>query len=249
MIGYCGSGLAIRVLAGRPERFTYGALTSRLAHVNIGENMKPEDNQIPVADVAGELIRVALWLSTEHRNNIARHGEQAKAWHEQIFGLCQCAAMEVAKVLLLLPETEGDAGRYLEGDVSWLAYLSGLQKRYCGVAAMRSTDPESVAAAIEEIARAVAQTNPAAGPVEPIKGLFSPKQLAERYGLPADAVRKRLERYRKHNLDGWVENVERKPREPQYTYDHDAVKHVLDGMVSQRTRRTKTSSERPAKKI
>lgn len=89
----------------------------------------------------------------------------------------------------------------------------------------------------------------AAGPVEPIKGLFSPEQLAERYGLPADAVRKRLERYRKHNLDGWVENVERKPREPQYTYDHDAVKHVLDGMVSQRTRRTKTSSERPAKKI
>ncbi len=119
--------------------------------------MKPEDNQIPVADVAGELIRVALWLSTEHRNNIARHGEQAKVWHEQIFGLCQCAAMEVAGALMALPETEGDAGRYLEGDVSWLAYLSGLQKRYCGgIATVRADDPEAVAAAIEEIARAIA---------------------------------------------------------------------------------------------
>ena len=207
--------------------------------------------------------RMAERLAGEYRNvepadaeTKARLGRQISAHAKTPGPILRDAAGKVAAIMREAAESrllDAEATRitrmYPSGGVSWFEYLAAMQRHYCGMASPSMGDMDLTANAIEAIARAVAQTNPAAGPVEPIKGLFSPEQLAERYGLPADAVRKRLERYRKHNLDGWVENVERKPREPQYTYDHDAVKHVLDGMVSQRTRRTKTSSERPAKKI
>lgn len=89
----------------------------------------------------------------------------------------------------------------------------------------------------------------AAAPVEPVKGLFSPAQLADQYKLPVDAVKKRLERYREKNHNGWIENMDARPREPRFTYDHDAVRYILEDMKSKESRKTFSSRQRPAKKI
>ncbi|MGC8542258.1 MAG: hypothetical protein ACP5QA_16760 [Phycisphaerae bacterium] len=138
-----------------------------------------------------------------------------------------------ATALAGLPELAGWAMRDLVRDVATIT--ASLDNEFS--AATEAAMPEPAAATV------------AVTPAEPVKGLFSPEQLAERFGLPAGAVRKRLERYRKHNLSGWVENTERLPREPRFTYEFRAVRHILDGMIEKQTRRTKTSSERPAKKI
>ena len=89
----------------------------------------------------------------------------------------------------------------------------------------------------------------AAAPVEPVKGLFSPAQLADQYKLPVDAVKKRLERYREKNHNGWIENMDVRPREPRFTYDHAAVRYILEDMKSKESRKTFSSRQRPAKKI
>ena len=73
-------------------------------------------------------------------------------------------------------------------------------------------------------------------------GVLSPSEMADRFGVPLGALQKRLERWREKNPfhDGFIENEGRKPREAQYLYKPDAVKHIIDKL--------KTSSERPAKK-
>lgn len=60
--------------------------------------------------------------------------------------------------------------------------------------------------------------------------LVSPTKIADCLGIPPnakkkrDALRKRLESWRKNNLEGgWIEATERKPREPRYYYPLDKV--------------------------
>jgi hypothetical protein len=68
--------------------------------------------------------------------------------------------------------------------------------------------------------------------------LFSPAKLADRLGIPAndtkrrDAVRKRLEKWRKANLidGGWIEVADPKPREPRYLYPLGKVWPVIEDM-------------------
>ena len=203
-----------------------------VSHKNMAERLAEEYRNVEPADAEAK-------ASIGRR--IAAHAKTPGPIMKDSVDRMAAVMREAAESRLLDAEGARIAAMYPGSDVSWWEYLALMQRHYCGLASPTMGDMDVTANAIESIARAIVQPNPAAGPVGLVKGLFSPEQLAERYGLSADAVRKRLERYRQHNLDGWVENVERKPREPRFTYDHDAVKHVLDGMVSQRTRRTKTS--------
>lgn len=70
-------------------------------------------------------------------------------------------------------------------------------------------------------------------------GLYSASELAQRYGLGQDALRKKLERYRERHLDCCVENSDRRLRAPRYLYKLKDVKGVIDEMLA--------SGERPAK--
>ena len=74
---------------------------------------------------------------------------------------------------------------------------------------------------------------------------LSVADLAKRYGIPKDALRKRLDRFRKTNHDCYKEvaDGERKPREPRYLYQLGAVRHIVQEMAS-----GETSGKRPAKK-
>jgi len=64
-------------------------------------------------------------------------------------------------------------------------------------------------------------------------------RLAEIFNVGKDALRKRLARYREHNLNGWKENEDRRPREPKHLYRLKDVRHIIEELGA--------SSERPAK--
>lgn len=69
-------------------------------------------------------------------------------------------------------------------------------------------------------------------------------RLAELFGVDAEALRKRLERWRKSHGDGWIENTERNSRQPQYLYRVGAVRSVIGAMKGSGG----ASTERPAPK-
>jgi hypothetical protein len=64
-------------------------------------------------------------------------------------------------------------------------------------------------------------------------------RFAEVFNVDKEALRKRLDRYRKHNFDGWKANEDRRPREAGYLYQLRAVKTVVEEL--------RASSQRPAK--
>ena len=53
---------------------------------------------------------------------------------------------------------------------------------------------------------------------------YTHDRLAEAFNVGKDALRKRLDRYREHNLEGWQENSDRRPREAKYLYRLEDVK-------------------------
>lgn len=61
-------------------------------------------------------------------------------------------------------------------------------------------------------------------------GFASAGELADQWGLPRDATRKKLDRWRENNptSKGYTENVNRARHEPQYLYDPKAVGFILD---------------------
>ncbi len=71
---------------------------------------------------------------------------------------------------------------------------------------------------------------------------FSPAKLAEVFGVPADALRTRLNRWRETHHDGWIENPERGPREPKYLYRVGSVRPIIDDLKAT----SETTSDRPA---
>ncbi len=64
-------------------------------------------------------------------------------------------------------------------------------------------------------------------------------RLAEVAGVGKEALRKRLDRFRKTSLDGWKENEDRRSREVKYHFQFKVVKDILKELWA--------SSERPAK--
>jgi hypothetical protein len=65
-------------------------------------------------------------------------------------------------------------------------------------------------------------------------------RLAEAFGVSKGALRKRLDRFREKNMNGWKENEDRRPREPRYFYQLKYVRGIIEDL--------RASSERPAKR-
>jgi len=63
-------------------------------------------------------------------------------------------------------------------------------------------------------------------------GFKSATDLATEHGLPCEALRHRLQRWRKQNGQGWMEvsSSERGPRDAQFLYRPDAVAEVVNSM-------------------
>jgi hypothetical protein len=51
--------------------------------------------------------------------------------------------------------------------------------------------------------------------------------LANKLGIDREALRKRLQRWRRDNMDGWQEIADAKAREPRYLYRVGAIRHLL----------------------
>jgi hypothetical protein len=68
---------------------------------------------------------------------------------------------------------------------------------------------------------------------------YTHDRLAQVFNVGKDALRKRLDRYREHNMNGWKVNEDRRPREPRYLYQLRAVKAIVEEL--------RASSQRPAK--
>jgi hypothetical protein len=71
------------------------------------------------------------------------------------------------------------------------------------------------------------------------EALYTHDRLAEIFNVGKDALRKRLDRYRKHNLNGWKDNEDRRPREAKYLYKLKDVRGIITELQA--------SSQRPAK--
>lgn len=75
--------------------------------------------------------------------------------------------------------------------------------------------------------------------------LYSCIDLARLFGVDQEALRKRLERYRKTNLgDGWKEQTNDSRREPKYSYRLRAVRPILDELRA--SSRPPASIKRPS---
>jgi len=69
---------------------------------------------------------------------------------------------------------------------------------------------------------------------------LSPSKLARIFGVEPDPLRQRLNRFRRTNDDGWMEDPDRKARGAKYMYRVGAVRSIIA--------KPKTTSERPHKK-
>jgi len=78
-----------------------------------------------------------------------------------------------------------------------------------------------------------------ANPTLDEEGWYTHVRLAEIFSVGRDALRKRLDRHREHNLNGWKANDDRRPREPRYLYQLRAIKTIIEEL--------RASSQRPAK--
>jgi hypothetical protein len=71
------------------------------------------------------------------------------------------------------------------------------------------------------------------------QGWYTHVHLAESFSVGKEALRKRLDRYRQHNLNGWKVNEDRRPREAGHLYQLRSVKTIVEEL--------RASSQRPAK--
>jgi hypothetical protein len=61
----------------------------------------------------------------------------------------------------------------------------------------------------------------------PDDAMMNHVELAAAHNLDAEALRKRLDRWRKTNADGWQEISEPRSNEPRYLYRVGAIRHLL----------------------
>jgi hypothetical protein len=82
------------------------------------------------------------------------------------------------------------------------------------------------------------------------EGMLSPRQIADKYSLPHESVRKALARWRAMygGGDGFISNEDARGTEPRFFYDLRFVGHVIDGIKRRNHIRTKTSGKRPGPK-
>ena len=87
--------------------------------------------------------------------------------------------------------------------------------------------PEALTQQVE--AKLPASSNPPL-PLVDDEARLSPAELADRYAVPKDALRQRLDEWRKKHHEGWYEVTDRKPREAQYIYRVGSVRHIIEQM-------------------
>ena len=73
---------------------------------------------------------------------------------------------------------------------------------------------------------------------------LGPRELAKMFDVDCDALKKRLERFRKRNHNGWNPVSDPRPREARYLYQVGTVKPIIASMKAS----CQMSRERPAKK-
>lgn len=61
---------------------------------------------------------------------------------------------------------------------------------------------------------------------------LAPADLAAHFAVPKDALRQRLDGWRKKHDEGWYEVTERKPREAKYIYRVGSVRHIIEQMLA-----------------
>ncbi|MCL4741616.1 MAG: hypothetical protein KJZ54_05360 [Phycisphaerales bacterium] len=105
---------------------------------------------------------------------------------------------------------------------------------------------ESGDGALRPDADTVSSSPQPAGQPLPTSGMFTATDLAERFGVPIHALRKRLERWRAENLfgKGWVEDGSPESRNAKYLYDVSAVRPIIDALLAS----TGASIDRPSSK-
>lgn len=67
-------------------------------------------------------------------------------------------------------------------------------------------------------------------------------RLAEISGVPQEALRLRIVRWRRKHLEGWIEDHEAKSRQPRFLYRYSAVEHIIANLKAKQT----ASSRQPA---
>jgi hypothetical protein len=82
----------------------------------------------------------------------------------------------------------------------------------------------------------------------PRTGFASPRELADEWHLDRECVRKALFRWRQNHAggDGYIQNNDRRPAEPEFLYDRTVVAPVLDRLAELATRRNISSGKCPA---
>jgi hypothetical protein len=95
-------------------------------------------------------------------------------------------------------------------------------------------------------AAAITPTDPSQPDGSNDLAILPPSEIAYRYGVKTDALRKRLLRYKRGHLEGFTETENRRPREAAVKYEVRAVWPVIVDL--RRRMASKTSSERPAKR-
>jgi hypothetical protein len=110
--------------------------------------------------------------------------------------------------------------------------------------------PSGMAGAIQTVATTETvrpEGGPARSPLD-AKGHddshLSPGKLAEIFDVPAEPLRTRLNRWRKHNNTGWIENPDRGSRDAKYWYRLGSVRHIIEKLKAT----SKTTGKRPPRK-
>jgi hypothetical protein len=85
--------------------------------------------------------------------------------------------------------------------------------------------------------------NEAANRVQTASAMISSADLALKYHVDPEALRKRLGRWRRSRDDGYVEVSNLRPQEPKFLYDEEAVMPVIEDLKA-----SGTSATRPAEK-
>jgi hypothetical protein len=75
---------------------------------------------------------------------------------------------------------------------------------------------------------------------------LSVTELSERFGIRANRLRKRLDRWRRTHDDGFIEVADRSGRLPRYLYQVSAVREVIEDLRRSPGATSRTASKRPA---
>lgn len=116
------------------------------------------------------------------------------------------------------------------------------------LALVKQSDPELHRQLLQAGARAstpeVTDADEVAPPDVADDSYLSPNKLAQVFGVPADALRCRLNRWRAKNHGDWMENPDRRPREPKYLYKVGAARPIIQALKAT----SEATTERAARK-